>query len=62
MRGVIGMAITIDFAERYKHLICKNIPKVQLQSYPHKMQIPEEYKKKFVHTEDSFVKKYCEEY
>lgn len=56
------MAITVDFAEKYKHLVCKDIPKIQLQSYPHKIRIPKKYKKKFIHTEGSFVKKYCEEY
>lgn len=56
------MAITIDFAEKYKHLICEDIPKLQLQSYPNQPQIPEKYRKQFVYPEDGFVKKFCEEY
>ena len=56
------MAITIDFSKKYAHLICPDIPKIQLQSYPYRAPIPEEYRKKFVHTENSFVKLFCEEY
>lgn len=56
------MAITVDFLEKYKHLICEDIPKLQLQSYPHNSVVPEQYRKKFIHSEDSFVKKFCEEY
>ena len=56
------MAITIDFSEKYKHLICEDIPKLQLQSYPNQPQIPEKYRKQFVPPEDGFVKKFCEEY
>lgn len=56
------MAITIDFSKKYAHLICPDIPKMQLQSYPYGPQIPEEYRKKSIHTENSFVKLFCEEY
>ena len=45
-----------------KHLIYKDIPKLQLQSYPNQPQIPEKYRKQFIHPEDGFVKKFCEEY
>lgn len=37
------MAITIDFSKKYADLICPDIPKVQLSSYPG-MDIPEKYK------------------
>lgn len=65
------MAITIDFSEKYKHLICEDIPKYRLKSVEDrggylvresKPRIPEEYRKKFIHTPDSFVCKFCEEY
>ena len=56
------MAITIDFAEKYKHLICEDIPKLQLQSYPNQPKIPEKYRKQFVHPENGFVKMFCEDY
>ena len=56
------MAITIDFAKEYAHLICPDIPKVQLRSYPYQITVPEKYRKQFVHPEDGFVKKFCESY
>ncbi len=56
------MAITIDFAQKYAHLICPDIPKVQLRSYPYQITVPEKYRKQFVHTEEGFVKKFCEPY
>ena len=56
------MAITIGFAKEYEHLICKDIPKLQLQSYPNQPQIPEKYRKQFVHPENGFVKMFCEDY
>ena len=56
------MAITIDFAKEYAHLIPVGLPKVQLQSYPNQPQIPEKYRKRFIHPEDGFVKKFCEDY
>lgn len=51
--------ITIDFAEKYAHLICDDIPKIPLKSYPYGVQIPRNYIKKFVHTEEGFAYKYC---
>jgi len=51
--------ITIDFAKKYAHLICKDIPKLQLQSYPYRIQLPKEYRKTFIHTEESFAYKFC---
>jgi len=56
------MAITIDFSKKYAHLICPDIPKIQLRSYPYNVPIPENYRKKFIHPEDGFVKLFCEEY
>lgn len=56
------MAITIDFSKKYSHLICSAIPKMRLQSYPYAPQIPEKYRKKFIHPENGFVKLFCEEY
>lgn len=56
------MAITIDFAKKYAHLIPTGLPKVRLRSYPHNNTVPKKYRKKFVHTENGFVKKFCENY
>lgn len=56
------MAITIDFAKKYAHLITTSLPKVQLHSYPHHNPVPKKHRKKFVHTKGSFVKKFCEDY
>ena len=56
------MAITIDFSKKYEHLICNDIPKLQLHSYPYQNPTPQKYRKKFIHTEDGFVKKFCENY
>ena len=56
------MAITIDFAKKYAHLIPTGLPKIQLQSYPHSNPVPKKYRKEFIHTEDCFVKKFCEDY
>lgn len=56
------MAITIDFSKKYAHLICPDIPKLRLQSYPYGPQIPEKYRKNFIHPENGFVKLFCEEY
>lgn len=56
------MAITIDFSKKYSHLICHDIPKFRLRSYPDSTQIPEEYRKQFIHPENGFVKLFCEEY
>lgn len=56
------MAITIDFAQKYSHLICHDISKQRLRSYPNQPQIPEKYRKKFIHPENGFVKMFCEDY
>jgi len=57
------MAITIDFSKKYAHLICSDIPKIQLGSYPYySTPIPEKYRKKFIHPENGFVKLFCEDY
>lgn len=56
------MAITIDFSKEFADLICTNIPKTQMESYPNGLQIPEKYRKKFIHPENGFVKLFCEEY
>lgn len=51
--------ITINFAEKYAHLICKDIPKLQLRSYPYGLLLPDKYRKKFIHAEDGFAYKFC---
>lgn len=51
--------ITIDFAEKYAHLICDDIPKLQLKSYPYNNTIPKKYRKKFIHTEEGFAYQFC---
>ena len=52
--------ITIDFAKKYAHLICDDIPRLQLKSYPYRTPIPQRYIiKKFIHTEDSFAYEFC---
>ena len=56
------MAITIDFSKEFADLICTDIPKLQLGSYPYSTPIPEKYRKKFIHPENGFVKLFCEEY
>lgn len=56
------MAITIDFSKEFADLICTDIPKTQMESYPNGPQIPEKYRKKFIHPENGFVKLLCEEY
>ena len=56
------MAITIDFSKEFADLICTDIPKTQMESYPNGPQIPEKYRKKFIHPENGFVKLFCEEY
>ena len=62
VREESNMAITIDFAKKYAHLIPTGLPKVQLESYTHNNQVPKKYRKKFVHQEDGFVQKFCEDY
>ena len=56
------MAITIDFSKKYANLVCREIPKNQMESYPNGPQIPEKYRKQFIHPENGFVKLFCEEY
>ena len=56
------MAITIDFTKEFADLIHEDIPKIQLQSYPNQLQIPEKYRKQFIHPENGFVKMFCEDY
>ena len=56
------MAITIDFSKKYAHLIPKDIPKFRLGLSRYTTPIPEEYRKKFIHPENGFVKLFCEEY
>ena len=51
--------ITINFAEKYAHLICTDIQKKQLHSYPYGPVLPYKYRKKFIHTEDEFAYKFC---
>ena len=51
--------ITINFAEKYAHLICDDIPRLELKSYPYNTALPEEHRKIFVHTEESFAYKFC---
>lgn len=55
------MAITINFAQDFSDLICEDIPLTQCESYPSNAQIPEKYRKSFVHTPNGFVKLFCEE-
>ena len=38
------MAITIDFAKEFANLICTDIPKKQMESYPNRPQIPEKHR------------------
>ena len=56
------MSITIDFSKEFADLICSDIPKSQTSSYPNGTDIPEKYRRKFIHTENGFVKLFCEEY
>ena len=56
------MAITIKFSKEFADLICKDIPKTQMESYPSSHPIPEKYRKQFIHPENGFVKLFCEEY
>ena len=51
--------ITINFAEKYAHLICDDLPRLQLKSYPYNTPLPEEYRKTFIHTEEGFAYKFC---
>lgn len=51
--------ITINFAEKYAHLICEDIPKVKLPLPRRSVQIPEKYRKTFIHTEEGFAYLFC---
>ena len=54
------MAITINFAQEFSDLVCEDIPLIQCKSPPESLQIPEKYRKNFVHTPNGFVKLFCE--
>ncbi len=61
------MAITVNFKEKYKHLINNDIPKHQVRfgagsENGVKATLPAEYSRKFVSPPDGFVALYCEEY
>jgi hypothetical protein len=63
------MAISIDFSVKYAHLINDDIPKTIMHTMDDgsdipmlSSDIPDEYRKPFIHTEDSFVTKYCRYY
>ena len=63
------MAISINFSEKYAHLINDDIPEVTMHTLDDGNDIPmftgnipDRYRKPFVHTEDSFVAKYCQDY
>ena len=62
------MAITIDFSSKYANLINEDLPRIQLKSkddYDIPMireNISDKYRRQFIHPEDGFVKKYCEDY
>lgn len=54
----------MNFSERYKDLICMDISKFQLKSIYEtpKIVLSDKYRKKFIHTPEGFVEKYCKEY
>ena len=54
------MVITINFAQEFSDLICEEIPLIQSGAPPVSLQIPEKYRKNFVHTPNGFVKLFCE--
>lgn len=63
------MSIEIDFSVKYAHLINDDIPIVTIRTLDDggdipmlSGNIPGKYKKSFIHTEDSFVTKYCQNY
>lgn len=51
--------MTIDFAEKYSHLICEDIPKMTLPLSRRSVPIPAKYRKKFIHKENGFAYNYC---
>ena len=62
------MDIDIDFSLKYANLINKDLPRIQLKSEDDSdipmisSNIPDKYRRQFIHPEDGFVKKYCEDY
>ena len=56
------MAITVDFSKEFADLICTDIPKTRIEAHPDNPEIPEKYRKKFIHSENGFAKMFCEEY
>ena len=62
------MTITIDFSLKYANLINKELPRIQQKSEDDSDipmisgNIPDKYRRQFIHLEDGFVKKYCEDY
>ena len=54
------MAITVNFVQEFSDLICEDIPLIQCKSPPESLQIPEKYRKNFVHTPNGFAKLFCE--
>ena len=55
------MSNVLDFSKEYAHLmICSENPKSRLGAYPYCTPIPEKYQKEFIHTENGFVKLFCE--
>ena len=55
------MAITMNFAQEFSDLICEDVSLIQCETPPESLQIPEKYRKNFVHTPNGFVKLFCEE-
>lgn len=62
------MAIDIFFSSKYANLINEDLPRIQLKSEDDSdipmisSNIPDKYGRQFIHSEDGFVKKYCEDY
>ena len=62
------MAITIDFKNKYANLIVDGIPRIQLKSEDDSDipmisgNIPDKYRKAFIHPENGFVNLYCKDY
>lgn len=63
------MAINIDFLKEYEDLIPKVLSPYTVETLDGDSDIPqvtcnipEKYRKSFIHTENSFVEKYCKPY
>lgn len=62
------MAITLDFKSKYANLIDGDIPRIQLKSEDDSdipmisSNIPDKYRKAFIHPENGFVYLYCKDY